>query len=352
MGGRVLRFWFNRTYSTNSHVISMLRDNPDGRAVHVVGTHSDPDSPVLAACDEQFPEPRELTGRDYAHWALDFAREHSIDVFVPLTALADIADARERFASAGVTVLCPPAAAVRLFGDKGTAYLAAGQLGLPVPPHDVVGDSAGLRAAYKRMGDFAEVVCMKPVSAVGGRGFRFLSAAPPDLSELVGSWRPRADLDRACAALDAAHQQGREVPALLVMPYLTGPEISMDVLADRTGEPLAVIGRTRSRRRRVLVDDRVARDVAERLTRAHGVAFLSNTQVRYWQGPEDAEPLPYLLELNTRISGGLFQTMLSGVNLPWAAVRLALGEDVGTLHPTYDVGFTTISSLVALDYGA
>ena len=27
-----------------------------------------------------------------------------------------------------------PAAAVRLFEDKGTAYLAAGQLGLPVPP--------------------------------------------------------------------------------------------------------------------------------------------------------------------------------------------------------------------------
>src|SRR5713226_5607460 len=98
MGGRVLRFWFNRTSSTNSHVISMLRENPDGRAVHVVGTHSDPDSPVLAACDEQLPEPHELTGRDYVEWALDFAREHSIHVFVPLTALADIAEARERFA--------------------------------------------------------------------------------------------------------------------------------------------------------------------------------------------------------------------------------------------------------------
>jgi biotin carboxylase len=81
---------------------------------------------------------------------------------------------------------------------------------------------------------------------------------------------------------------------------------------------------------------------------AHRVAYLSNVQVRYWQGPDDTEPLPYLLELNTRVSGGLFQTALAGVNLPWAAAKLALGEPVGTLHPTYDVAFTTVSSLVAL----
>jgi hypothetical protein len=40
--------------------------------------------------------------------------------------------------------------------------------------------------------------------------------------------------------------------------------------------------------------------------------------------------------------------VLSGVNLPWAAVRLALGDDAGTLHPRYDVAFTTVSSLVGL----
>ena len=91
-----------------------------------------------------------------------------------------------------------------------------------------------------------------------------------------------------------------------------------------------------------------ARTVAEALNLAHRVAYLANTQVRYWQGPGDEKPRAYLLELNTRIAGGLFQTALAGVNLPWAAVRLALGEDVGTLHPSYDVAFTTVSSLVAL----
>jgi biotin carboxylase len=345
----LLRIWFNRTYATNSHIITMLRENPDGRAVYVIGTHTDMDSPVMSACDEAYPEPDELSDADYVEWALDFAREHRIDLLVPRFATAELDDVRARFAEHGTALLCSPGAAVRLFEDKVAAYAAAGELDVPVPPHQAVTDSVALREAYKTMSDLADVVCMKPVQGVGGAGFRFLSAAAPDVSELFGSMRPRVDLDRACAALDAAHAAGREVPPLLVMPFLTGPEISTDVLADREGKPLAAIGRTRSRRRRLLVDDPGGRAVAEALVRAHRVAYLSNVQVRYWQGPDDTEPLPYLLELNTRISGGLFQTGLTGVNLPWAAVRLALGEQVGTLHPRYDVAFTTVDALVGLD---
>lgn len=345
----MLRIWFNRAYATNSHVIAMLRANPDGRAVHVVGTHTDPDSPVMVACDEAYPEPPEdCRAADYAAWAVEFALEHRIDVFFPCFAMADLADARDGFAAAGVALACPAGDAVRLFEDKAAGYRAAQVLGLPVPPHHLVTDAAGLLAAYDQVRDVAQVVCMKPVRGTGGSGFRILSTDGPDISELRGSVRAKADLGRACAALEAAHAAGQDVRTLLVMPFLTGPEISVDALADRDGRTLAALGRSRARRRRLIVDDVPAREVAEALNFAHRVAYLSNTQVRYWQGPCDRAPQPYLLELNTRISGGLFQTALTGVNLPWAAVLLALGEDVGTLRPRYDVAFTTVSSLVAL----
>jgi biotin carboxylase len=345
----VLRIWFNRTYATNSHVIAMLRGNPDGRAVHVIGTHSDPDSPVLLASDEAYSEPPEAcSGSEYVAWALDFAQRHGVDVFVPRLAMADLADARAEFAAAGVVLLCPAGDTVRLFEDKGTGYQAAAALGLPVPPHHVVTDAAGLVAAYQQLREVAEAVCMKPVRATGGDGYRVLTTTGPDLDELLGRVRARAELGRVCAALEAARAEGRAVPPLLVMPYLTGPEVSVDALADRDGTTLVALGRSRSHRRRLIVDDAQARAVAETLNRAHRVSYLSNTQVRYWQGPGDDGVRPYLLELNTRISGGLFQTALAGVNLPWGAVRLALGQDAGTLHPRYDVAFTTISSLVAL----
>ncbi len=345
----MLRIWFNRTYATNSHVIAMLRANPDGRAVHVIGTHTDPDSPVLLASDEAYPEPPEsCAGPEYVAWALDFARRHGVDVFVPRLAMAELADARAEFAAAGVALLCPAGDTARLFDDKSTGYRAAAELGLPVPPHHLVNDAAGLVAAHEQLRAVAEQVCMKPVRATGGEGYRVLTTAGPDLDELLGRVRARAELGRVCAALEAANAEGRAVPTLLVMPYLTGPEVSVDALADRDGTTLVALGRSRSERRRLIVDDVQAREVAETLNRAHCVSYLSNTQVRYWQAPGDDGPRPYLLELNTRISGGLFQTALAGVNLPWAAVRLALGQEAGTLHPRYDVAFTTITSLVAL----
>jgi biotin carboxylase len=349
-GGLLLRIWFNRTYETNSHIIDMLRANPDGQPIHVIGTHVDPDSPVLVASDEAWPEPPDgCRAADYVGWALEFAREHRVDVFVPRLAMADLADARDEFAAAGVALTCPAGDTVRLFEDKAAAYRAAEVLGLPVPPHHLVTDAAGLLAAYERIRELAPAVCMKPVQGTAGDGYRVLTTGPPDVDELLGPVRARIDLGRACAAFEAARAVGRDVSTMLVMPYLNGTEISVDALADREGRTLAALGRLRSPRRRLIVDDLPARGVAEALNRAHQVAYLSNTQVRYWQGPGDAEPRPYLLELNTRISGGLFQTALSGVNLPWAAVRLALGQDVGTLHPRYDVAFTTVSSLVPLD---
>ncbi|MDQ2751033.1 MAG: ATP-grasp domain-containing protein [Actinomycetota bacterium] len=348
-GGALLRIWFNRTYATNSHVIAMLRANPDGRPVHVIGTHSDADSPVLAACDEAYPEPPEdCPAADYQAWALDFARQHDVHVLIPRLAMADLADARAEFSALGVRLLCPAGDTVRLFEDKAATYRAAEKLGLPVPPHSVVTDAEGLQAAYEQVRETADVVCMKPVRATGGDGFRILSTIGPGIADLVGPADEQIPLDWAVSALRAARDAGQHVPALLVMPFLSGPEVSVDALADSSGHTLAAVGRRKSRRRGVIVDDRPARRVAETLNAAHGVSYLSNTQVRYWQGPGDAEPRPYLLELNTRMSGGLFQTALAGVNLPWAALRLALGEDAGTLLPHYDVAFTTVSSLVAL----
>lgn len=343
----MIRVWFNHTYATNGHVIQMLRENPQRRAVHIVGTHTDADSPVLVACDEAYPEP-DAAPEDYLTWALRFAREHRIDVLVPRLHMAELADARSEFAALGTRLLCADGDTVRRFENKPAGYRAAAALGLPVPPHQVVADAAALRDAHKQLSELAPVVCMKPTRGAGGAGFRIVSTDPPDVADYAGQVRPKVNLDSVCTALERAEADGRPLPQLMLMPFLTGPEISVDVLADDAGQVRAAIGRGRSRRRRLLVDDVPAREVAEALTRAHRVGYLSNTQVRYWQGPDEHTARPYLLELNPRISGGLFQTVLAGVNLPWDAVRLALDETVAPIEVRFGAAFTTVSSLVPL----
>ena len=346
----MLRIMFNRTYATGAHVVSMLRDNPSGCPVQVIGTHADLDSPVLAACDEAYPEPPEdVIGADYVAWALAFTAEHRIDVLVPRLNSADLADAREDFAAAGVALVAPPGDAIRLFHDKAAAYADAAPRGLAVPPYRVVTTSAELRAAVADLTPVSAQLCIKPVSGVAGAGYRRLTTEAPTMADLLGHLDPFETVERYCAALDASTADDQPaLPPLMVLPYLTGPEVTVDCLGDPDGGLLAAVGRTKGRRRRRIVDDGPSREVARELLAAHRMSFLSNVQVRYWQGPDDEQPLPYLLEVNTRMSGGLFMTALTGLNLPWAAVQLALGQDLHLPTPEFDISFTPVSSIVRL----
>ncbi len=338
----MLRIWFNRTYATNVHVLAMLRDNPQGRPVHLIGSHRDPDSPVLAVCDERYPEPEAADAEEYVAWAARFAELHRIDVFVPRAGQAWVSGARDRFGRCAV--LAPPAPAIELFEDKAAAYAAAAADGLPVPPHRLVRSATELADAYRELRAVSERLCLKPASGAGGDGFRVITEAPVSLEDLLGPLEPVVSLEVAGAALDAR----LDVPPILVMPYLPGPEVSVDALADRDGNLLSAVGRRKSGRRRELVDDGQAREIARHLVERHGLAYLSNTQVRYWRGPEDRIARAYLLEVNTRISGGLFQTALAGVNLAWAAVQLALGEQPELPEPNFGAVYGTVSSVVEI----
>jgi biotin carboxylase len=337
----VLRLWFNRNYATTWQLIGMIRDNPAGRPVHLLGSHTDPFSPMLAACDRTLAEP-DPDPDAYVEWALRTARAEAIDILVPRAHMAALAAARDRFAAIGTTLLCPDADVIDLFADKSRAYAAAAPLGLPVPPHFVVHDADGLRAAYRDCAALADQVCMKPVRGVGGEGYRRLTTDPVRWDDdLAGEARSLVRVDDVCRALDT--DGPRE---LLVMPFLDGAEVSVDVVADAAGHVRAAVGRRHdtaiSPRLRTIVDDPQARHIAETLVRAHRVAYLSNVQVKSWRGR------PYLLELNTRAAGGIFQTALAGVNLPWAAVCLAAGEDPGELRPTGGARYVDVAGYVPL----
>ena len=69
---------------------------------------------------------------------------------------------------------------------------------------------------------------------------------------------------------------------------------------------------------------------------------LVNVQFRSFEGR------PALLEINSRPSGGLYQTALAGVNLPWAAVQVALGHDPGPLRPRLGAQYVSVSSVIPL----
>lgn len=303
----------------------MLRDNPDAVGVHIYGSNVDRDAPALSSCDVAEVEPRHVGDDEYAAYALDFCRRHRIDVLIPPRRLAALAGLADVFADAGTHLMCSPPAAVEVLTSKTRTYEEARAAGVPVPPWRAVRDAAGFRDAVAELSADGERVCVKPAGEYSAFGFRILDDRPLRIRDLLAPPVPLASVGAVTDALARAADEGETVPEFLVMPYLDGPEVSVDCLSAPGGRALVAIARSKQGRYRLLLDDPEVTAIARRLVEHFGLAYLSNVQLRHRHGS------PVLLEANPRASAGIFQTAFTGVNLPWAAVRLLLRGETGPL---------------------
>ncbi|TKA08470.1 hypothetical protein FCI23_27525 [Actinacidiphila oryziradicis] len=317
--------WLSSAGVATTQVIRMLRDNPDGTPVRVYGTNVDPDAPALTAFDVSATEPRLVSNEAYAEFALDFCRRHAIDVLIPPRRLDALAPHTDAFAEAGTKLMSSPAPVVSVLTSKGRTYEAARAAGIPVPDWRIVSDADGLRSAVKEISQVSETVCIKPAGEFSAFGFRILDDRPLRVKDLLAAPRPVATVDAVANAMQHAIDEDGTVPEFIVMPYLDGPEISIDCLSAPGGAMVASIARSKHGRYRFLLDDPALTAIAHRLVSHFELAYLSNVQLRHWHGR------PVLLEANPRPSAGLFQTAFTGVNLYWAAVRLILHGDPGPL---------------------
>ncbi|MFI1538412.1 ATP-grasp domain-containing protein [Streptomyces anandii] len=328
-----VRVWLNRTYAENVFFMDQLRRNPADRAVEIHATHGDPDSPVLAAADTAELEPEGLSPAAYVEYALDQCARRGIDVFVPRLHQDAIVAHRAEFASVGTALLAPTPQAVAVFADKATAYEAVRSIGVPVPPWWRVRTAAGLLAAVEELEAAGHRACFKPASGAGGTGFRVITRAPFSLADLDGFPGPQVPLDLVLRALERAEERAEnraeEAVDWLVMPRLEQPEVSVDCLTGTDNRIRLAVGRTKNGRRRGFTLREQWLEPARRIAEGFGLHYLSNIQFRMFG------ERPVLLDVNTRPAGGLHQLSLCGVNAPWAAVRLALGDDPGPVPPPF-----------------
>lgn len=320
-----VRVWLNRTYAENVFFMDQLRRNPSDRAVEIHATHGDPDSPVLAAADTAELEPEGLSPAAYVEYALTQCERRGIDVFVPRLHQSAIVAHRAEFEAAGTALLAPPPEAVAVFEDKVVAYQAVESIGAPVPPWWRVRDADELLAAVEELERMGHRACFKPASGAGGVGFRMITREPFGLSQLRGFPSPQVPLDLVLKSL----RRAEEPVDWLVMPRLEQPEVSVDCLTGPDNRVRLAIGRTKHGRRRGFTLHEQWLEPARRIAEGFGLHHLSNIQFRM------LGDRPVLMDVNTRPAGGLHQLAQCGVNVPWAAVRLALGDDPGRIEPPF-----------------
>lgn len=312
-----MRVWFNRGLSNTFDALEIIRSADTDRRLFLLASHTDHDSPLSRTADHFFTEPRPLNDDAYADWCLAQCAGHGVGVFVPQRRREVIARHRERFDALGIrlSVMAGPRT-MGLVDRKHALYEDLAGTDVPVPPYRVFRTLEGFDRAVTELGEAGGHLCVKPSVGVYGAGFRILERQGCELKRILSGENIRTSFDAFRSALMSSAQD-RD---LMLMAYLPGIERSVDVLAHR-GRMVCAVSRMKVGSHQVLETDGPSVAVARTLTSRYTLDGIFNVQTK-----EAEDGTPYLLEINSRMSGGLIYSCQSGVPFPYWAVMLAAGE--------------------------
>ncbi len=329
-----MKIWFNQWFTTVSHYIDMIRANGEGRKFLIYGSHPNRDALYLQNCDFAFIEP-ELSGDEYINYCLDVCQTHGIDIFIPRKENVQISKRLAEFTALGVKVLvCPDNRLMETMDNKAAIYQSLlensenGKAIFYIPDYYVVNNVGEFKQAFERLKENGHKACFKPVIGEGAKGFRVIKDGIDSIQELFtygGGYR--LPYSYACEILG----QQEAFPDLMVMEYLEGREYSIDCLSSQR-ELYAAIPRMKGGGRvRELVDSIELIQFARNFHTEYPLPYVFNIQVKYNNG------VPKLLEINPRMSGGMHISCLSGINFPYLAVKILLGEKIQPLSPRFGI---------------
>ena len=305
----------NHWFSTAVNIIGLLRAGEE--PLHIIGTNEHEYSVIRASCDEWYQEPV-LKEDEYADFCLDFCVKHGVEVFMPRRGMLKISEHKPRFEAAGVRVMLEDYGIMSTLNNKQAAYAFFRENGIgTVPDYAIVRTVKEFTGAYEALRDKYGQVCFKFVRDEGGKSFRLIDNQRKGYAALFKKQNTRMTLDDALAALSE-----RETFApVMVMPFLPDEEISVDCLS--TAKGLIALPRIKGYEKHELVRyDPDILEICEDFQRKAGLQHPYNIQFKYLNG------VPYFLEVNTRMSGGVqMSCAASGVNIPLIALRKLLGRE-------------------------
>lgn len=313
----MIRVWFNHWFSTAYGIIELIKQDANEQ-ICVVGSNKQIDSVIQKVCDEWYQDPP-VDGEEYIQYCLTFCREHKIDVFVPRREMVEISRSVERFRLAGVKVMTDEYGVIKLLHDKAAAYnFLKDCKGISIPDYRMVNTADEFAAAYGQLhGEYGQI-CVKFVKDEGAMSYRRIVDHADGFRRLKVYPGAEVSYDDYAAAL----REVERFDDLMVMPYLPGNEISVDCL-DTPAGLIAVPRYKGSARQEEIRFDRDILEMSRNIMEMVRLQYPCNIQFKVRDG------VPYLLEINTRMSGGLPMTCLAaGVNIPNIALNKLLGRDV------------------------
>ncbi len=311
----MIKVWFNHWFSTSYRLIELMKQD-EKEEIKVIATNKQEDSVIQKVCDEWYPEPLS-EGDEYIQECLQFCKEHKVDVLVPRRNMTQISENRQRFQEIGVKVMVDDHKILKLLNDKAATYDFFKECReIPIPPYHMVNTVQEFEQAYRELKKNCDQVCVKFVKDEGAMSYRRIIEQTDRFQRLrvyQGAEMTYGDYVAALGEVDRFDD-------LMVMPYLPGNEISVDCLNTEQGLIAVPRFKSSSRHEQIRFDKEILK-MSRIIMEKTNLQYPCNIQFKI------KDDIPYLLEINTRMSGGLQMTCeAEKINIPNIALHKVLGR--------------------------
>lgn len=313
------KIWFNHWFSTVYHLINLIRADSDDYII--IGSSANSEAIYKLVCDEWYIEPDGLSDNEYVDFCLDICQTKHIDLFIPRRKQLAISEQADRFYSIGTKLMCiTDDRIISCIDDKVSCYEWIENF-LPecVPDYVKAVNIDQFISAIDRFSDSKKQIraCYKLSIDEGASTFRVIDEMteyPKTLYEKPGYKVTKQ------TAVSVLTQYSFHIP-VIVMPFISGKEVSVDCLKTSSGN--IVIPRIKTNHRYSVVDlDSPTKELAHVILNKMPVGIPLNIQFKY-EGDK-----PFLLEINSRMSGGLqLSCKATGINIPGIAVSQLFGVE-------------------------
>jgi biotin carboxylase len=310
------RLYFNRCFTTTSKLIEQMKNNPNEDTFDIVMSHSMPNH-YLQQHTEHFEVEPPIRGKEYADYIASNCETHHVDMLIPRHNVTDLAEHREAF-KAYNPMFVATAEIYRLIDNKVAIYEDLQPTGIvPIPHTHIVSSYDNFITAYQSILDKGSKACIKPISGIGGEGFKRILDDMSELSEAFLSSASALSFDRIARVL----RNNNEFTPFMMSEFMEDDEFSIDCLA-KDGELIIGIPRRKidSYRQNIEYREELI-EIARKIAKRYNLSYLFNVQVKYHRG------LPYLVEINTRFSGGMYKVGATGANMLYWAIQVLKGEE-------------------------
>lgn len=310
-----MRIWFNHWFSTAFRLMELLKEgcSSNNIDIDIIGTNKIDLCVYKTYCDEFYIEPIDISDKDYITWCVDFCKEHNINVFIPRRNREVISKYLSEFDNIGVKVMTDRNfELLELLEDKfATAKLFEENNICKVPKMFIVNNVKDFEKAYSKLKEIYpnDRLCIKYNKDEGATSFRVIDDVIDSIQSLKTGIGLKISYSQAISMLGSVES----FDDLLVMPYLKGPEISIDSLMTKHG--FVGLSRYKVGTRSTQVEyNPEFYEISKKFAEVSGLQMPYNVQLRHHNNEW------YLLEVNTRMAGGTYKSCLTGVNFPYLAL--------------------------------